>query len=246
MFKNLLRNYFQSWKLLLFNSGFYILRKIVKSKNIILLLFSVCLPYLAICQGDTAVVSFKKLFKYKPLPFDADYNNKDFKMDSILNTIDKHKYIKYRAEIKTKPDNLKIAKHFWKRFLKLDSISKNEFGDTLHAEFYALGYVGSIKDVLCFIVERQFFDKYYRSSEKFLITYDRRLRQIDKILLTHQIPGAQPPPEFTNYADPDKVIAWFEDTQGMIYEDMTITLANEIGKVTKFRVEKNGKIKKKY
>lgn len=203
------------------------------------------LPSLAWCQGDTAIVSFKKLFKWKPLPYDATYNNKEFVMDSIWNSVEDNGYIKYRAEIKLKPSNLYIPNHLSKRFLKMDTIMFKPNGDTLHADFFALGYFGSIKNVFCFIVERQFAGKYYRMSEKYLITFEKRFKIIDKILLSREIPGAANMDNFDVFNDSFNESTWFEETLGIIHDDMTIHIENEIGKMTNYKIKDNGKIVKR-
>lgn len=80
------------------------------------------LPSLAWCQKDTTLVTFKKIFRWRPLPFDATYNKKEFEMDSIWNSVENNGYIKYRAEIKPKPSNQFIPKYLSKKFLKMDTV----------------------------------------------------------------------------------------------------------------------------
>ncbi len=78
-------------------------------------------PAFAWCQSDSVLVGFKKIFRWKPLPFDATYNSKEFEMDSIWNSVENNGYIKYRAEVKSKPAIQFIPKHMVKRFLKTQS-----------------------------------------------------------------------------------------------------------------------------
>ena len=203
------------------------------------------IPAMACCQSDTTLIGFRKLFKWKPLPYEASYNNKEFEMDSIWNSVEDNGYIKYRAEVLPKPANLLIPKYMSKRFLKMDTLSFTENGDTLHAEFFALGYIGSVKNVFCYLIEKQFVGKYYRSSEKYLCTFDRKCKQIDKLLLTHEIPGAPSMDNFDLLSDNFNQLTWFEETKGNIYEDLSIELENEIGKQTYYKVKENGHISKK-
>lgn len=202
------------------------------------------IPSLAWCQKDTALVSFKKIFRWRPLPFDATYNNKEFQMDSLWNSVENNGYIKYRSEIKPKPANQFIPKYLSKRFLKMDTIMFKENGDTLHADFYALGYFANIKDVFCFLVERQFAGKVYRMSEKYLVTFDKKYKIIDKILLSHEIPGAANAENFDVFNDSFNESTWFEESYGIIREDLSIELENEIGKITNYKIKDNGKIVK--
>ena len=165
-------------------------------------------------------------------------------MDSIWNSVENNGYIKYRAEIKRKPSNFYIPKYMVKRFLKMDTIMFKENGDTLHADFFALGYFSNIKNVFCYLVERQFAGKYYRMSEKFLITLDKRHKVIDKIMLSHEIPGAANNENFDVFNDSFNESTWFEETYGIIHEDLTIHLESEIGKMSNFKIKDNGKIVK--
>ncbi len=166
-------------------------------------------------------------------------------MDSIWNSAENNGYIKYRSEVLQKPSNMSIPSYLAKRFIKLDTLSRNADGDTLHAEFYALGMVGAIKNMYCYVIERQFASKYYRSSEKYLFTYDKRFKIIDKLLLTHEIPGTANPDNFDVLTGNFNEMTWFEETKGFIYEDMTMQLENEIGIITNFKVKETGKIVKK-
>ncbi|MFI5221565.1 MAG: hypothetical protein ACHQK8_04505 [Bacteroidia bacterium] len=203
------------------------------------------MPFLAQSQGDTTLISFKRLFKWKSLPYDCSYNNKDFIMDSIWNSVDKKGFIRYRSEVKRKGENQLIPKFMLKRFLKMDSVILNKVGDTMHAEFFAIGYVGSIKDINCLIVERQFFSKYYRSSEKFLCTYDKKYKPIDRILLSREIPGSM---DHTNnfdvFSDSFNDMTWFTESKAIIFEKMLIEIENETGQTYFFKVKPNGKIEK--
>ena len=195
-----------------------------------LLFILILFPAFAWCQTDTVLVGFKKIFRWRPLPFDATYTNKEFEMDSIWNSVENNGYIKYRAEIKRKPSNFYIPKYMVKRFLKMDTIMYKANGDTLYADFFALGYFSNIKNVFCYLVERQFAGKYYRMSEKFLITFDKRHKIIDKMMLSHEIPGAANNENFDVFNDSFNESTWFEETYGIIHEDLTIHLESEIGK----------------
>jgi hypothetical protein len=208
-----------------------------------LFFFSLFACFLCPAQSDTALVSFRKLFKYKPLPYDAMFTDKEFVMDSIRNSVDKKKYFRYRSDIRPRPDNLKIGRHLVKRFIKMDTIGRNELGDSVKAEFYALGLVGSIPNVLCYIVERQFCNKYYRSSAKFLVTYDRKCRMIDRMELTHAIPGVLPADEYGIVKE--DALPWFELTEGVIYEDYAIVLVNEVGTTRRYYIYPSGRIGKR-
>ena len=126
----------------------------------------------------------------------------------------------------------------------MDTIMFKENGDTLHADFYALGYFANIKDVFCFLVERQFAGKLYRMSEKYLVTFDKKYKIIDKILLSHEIPGAANAENFDVFNDSFNESTWFEETYGIIREDLTIELENEIGKMFYYKIKENGKITK--
>ena len=214
-------------------------------RKFLIISFLFMIPASVLCQSDTTLIGFKKLFRWKPLPYEASYNNKEFQMDSIWNSVDDNGYIHYRAQVKRKPDNLLIPKYMSKRFLKMDTVSITETGDTLHAEFFAIGYVGGIKNVFCYVIERQFAGKYYRSSEKHLFTFDKKCKQIDKLLLTHEIPGATAVDNFDILNDHFDQMTWFEETKGNIYADLSIDLENEIGKLTHFHIKENGKILKK-
>jgi len=196
-------------------------------------------------QGDTAIVSFKKFFRWKPLPYDASYNNKEFEMDSIWNSVENNGYIKYRAEVLPKPLSSKIPRHLQKRFIKMDTVAYSETGDSMINEFFALGYVGSIKNVFCFLIERQLTYKSYRSSEKFLCTFDRRFKMIDRLLLSHEIPGAPSTDNFDVFSDNFNQLTWFEETKGIVFEDLTIEMENEIGKVSHYKLKDNGHFAKR-
>ena len=213
--------------------------------KIVRILILLIIPAMSFAQGDTALVAFRKLFKWKPLPYNASFNNKEFEMDSIWNTVEDNGYIKFRADVLKKPSTLRIPKYMQKRFIKLDTIAYLDNGDTAHAEFYAIGYVGSIKNVFCYIIERQFAATHYRSAEKYLFTYDKKCKVIDKLLLTHEIPPVVNENNFDLFSDNFYQLTWFAETKGIIYEDMDLELENEIGKVTKYKINENGKIKSK-
>jgi hypothetical protein len=204
------------------------------------------IPLASWSQGDTALVSFRKLFRWKPLPYDVSFNNKEFEMDSIWNSVEDNGYIKYRAEVLQKSPSMRIPGHLSKRFIKLDTIAYSENHDTLHAEFYAIGYIGGIRNVFCYIIERQLAGRAYRSSEKYLFTLDKKCRPIDRLLLTHEIPGAPNMDNFDIFSDNFNQLTWFEETKGIVYEDMTLELEDELGKVRKFKVKDNGRIQENH
>lgn len=211
------------------------------------LLFVCLLPHGASAQSDTTWNYLKKLSRKRvPLPYYAAYTDKEFIMDSIRNTAEGYGYIRYRAQIMPRPANTLIPYFINKKYLQLDTLKVLENGDTCYADVFALGTMINSPLVTGLLIERQFAGYYYRSSEKFLFTFDKKGKRIDQLRLATETPPEGPSNDnYDRLEDRFSRLPWFTETEGLVNRNLSILLGNETGKLSKYQVRGNGKVQKR-